>query len=38
MTAPSTNITASEAQIDRHVYALYHLSAPEIEIVEGNTP
>ena len=27
-----------ETEIARHVYALYHLSAPEIEIVEGNTP
>ena len=26
---------AVEAEIDRHVYALYHLTAPEIEIVEG---
>ncbi len=32
---PTADITDLEAEIDRHVYTLYHLTAPEIEIVEG---
>lgn len=35
MTDPSADITALESAIDRHVYALYHLTPDEIEIVEG---
>ena len=32
---PAADITALESEIDRHVYAIYHLTPDEIEIVEG---
>ncbi len=33
-----TGYPALAPEIDRHVYALYHLTPDEIEIVEGTTP
>ena len=33
MTDPAADITALESEIDRHVFALYHLTPDEIAIV-----
>ncbi|MDD2456787.1 MAG: hypothetical protein PHE10_10715, partial [Kiritimatiellae bacterium] len=35
---PAADVSALEAEIDKLVYALYGLTAPDIAIIEGRSP